>query len=546
MRASVGLVLGAFLLPVMAMADGKSIIVLDASGSMWGQIDGRAKLEIAREALASVLAGIPAETEIGLIAYGHRSKGDCADIELVVPPAAGTAAAITDAANTMKFLGKTPLSDAVRMAAKELKSTEAKATVILITDGIETCNADPCALGAELEASGVDFTAHVVGFGLTEEEGQAVACLAENTGGQYIQAADAGSLVEALKTTVAVVEPAPAPEPEPTPEPAVVEFNFVPRLFYAAGGEEVDGDLGAAWEVHTINADNTLGERLTTEYGRPKINLPPGTYRVVTKLDQAMVETDVTLTANTVTAPDVVLNAGILIVRPRGSEGGPVESGAAVAILKGEENLTTYYGETKSTLPAGDWNIDVTVGQAKARQPVTITAGQRTEVDVIAAAGLAAIDGYYTEGMMMEDSGHAVTVMAAKQSIDGSRERIETNYGMGTQFTLPPGDYIALVELGLASGESAFTVKPGERVDVPVMLNAGVMAVKAVGASSIEVYAGKPKIDGSRDRLTTEYTEDLNLTAAAGDYLVKVYRGEQVTDVAMTIKAGERNESIVP
>jgi Ca-activated chloride channel family protein len=88
----------------------------------------------------------------------------------------------------MKFLGKTPLTEAVRRAAAELKSTEEKATVILITDGIETCEADPCALGAELEASGVDFTAHVVGFGLTaEEEGKAVACLAENTGGKYIR-----------------------------------------------------------------------------------------------------------------------------------------------------------------------------------------------------------------------------------------------------------------------------------------------------------------------------------------------------------------------
>ena len=85
----------------------------------------------------------------------------------------------------MKFLGKTPLSAAVKQAAEALKYTEDKATVILITDGLETCEADPCALGKELEQSGVDFTAHVVGFGLTAEEGKQVACLAENTGGKY-------------------------------------------------------------------------------------------------------------------------------------------------------------------------------------------------------------------------------------------------------------------------------------------------------------------------------------------------------------------------
>ena len=86
----------------------------------------------------------------------------------------------------MKFLGKTPLSAAVKQAAEALRYTEDKATVVLITDGLETCNADPCALGKELEQSGVDFTAHVVGFGLTADEGRQVACLAENTGGKYV------------------------------------------------------------------------------------------------------------------------------------------------------------------------------------------------------------------------------------------------------------------------------------------------------------------------------------------------------------------------
>lgn len=106
--------------------------------------------------------------------------------ELIVPPAPGSAPVISTAAAKMRFLGKTPLSEAVRRAAAEMRATEDKATVILITDGIETCAADPCAVATELESQGVDFTAHVVGFGLTKEEGRQVACLAENTGGKYI------------------------------------------------------------------------------------------------------------------------------------------------------------------------------------------------------------------------------------------------------------------------------------------------------------------------------------------------------------------------
>ena len=196
-----------------AAAAEQTLIVLDASGSMWGQIEGRAKLEIARDTLAQALAAMPADSSIGLMAYGHRRKGDCGDIELVVPPAPGSAATINRAVGEMKFLGMTPLTESVRQAAQALRYTEQAARVILITDGVETCNADPCALGEELAMSGTDFTAHVVGFGLSAEEGRQVACLAENTGGRYLQADDMAALGAALTQTM-VEEPALPPLPE--------------------------------------------------------------------------------------------------------------------------------------------------------------------------------------------------------------------------------------------------------------------------------------------------------------------------------------------
>jgi Ca-activated chloride channel family protein len=211
-----------------ANAGEQAIIVLDGSGSMWGQIDGKPKLEIARETLARVLADLPADTELGLMAYGHREKGNCNDIELVVPPGPGNAGAISAAAARMKFLGMTPLGESVSRAARELRFTEQKATVILITDGLETCKADPCAVASALEESGVDFTAHVVGFGLSDEEGKQVACLAENTGGRYFAADDAEGLARALSETVIEVPAVPPPPPASleAPEQAVISSRF--------------------------------------------------------------------------------------------------------------------------------------------------------------------------------------------------------------------------------------------------------------------------------------------------------------------------------
>ena len=210
------------LLPSLALADAsRTIIVMDGSGSMWGQIEGRTKLEIARETVTEVLSTIPPTQEIGLMAYGHREKGNCSDIELMVSPAAGTGAEIAARVNQMRFQGKTPLSESVRQAAEALRFGEEPATVVLVTDGLETCEADPCALARELEAAGLDFTAHVIGFGLSRAEGAQVACLATETGGQYLQASDAGALRDALSATVKAELPPPQPLPEPEPEPVL-------------------------------------------------------------------------------------------------------------------------------------------------------------------------------------------------------------------------------------------------------------------------------------------------------------------------------------
>ena len=124
-----------------------TIVVLDVSGSMWGQIDGRTKIEIARDAFTDISQDwIKNDNRPGLVAYGHRHKGDCRDIELLTAPGESTATALSNVVNSLTPLGKTPLSDAVRLAAEELKYTENAANVILLSDGRETCDADPCAV----------------------------------------------------------------------------------------------------------------------------------------------------------------------------------------------------------------------------------------------------------------------------------------------------------------------------------------------------------------------------------------------------------------
>jgi len=192
---------------------GVSMLVLDASGSMWGQIQGRSKIEIAREAVGSMLRTWPSNQQLGLMAYGHRSKGNCDDIEVLKAPGMLDAVAMQKVVNALQPKGMTPITASVRMAAEQLKFTERKATIILVSDGEETCNADPCALGAELKKLGVDFAAHVVGFDLPEGKARSqLQCLAKATGGQYVEARNAAELNKALGQ-LAQAESAAQPKP---------------------------------------------------------------------------------------------------------------------------------------------------------------------------------------------------------------------------------------------------------------------------------------------------------------------------------------------
>lgn len=199
----------------IAQEQSRAILVLDGSGSMWGQIDGRAKISIAQDVVGELLQSLPEKQELGLTVYGHRRKGDCSDIETIITPEAGQHGAIVEAVNAIKPKGKTPMTDAVIAAAEALRYTEEKATVILVSDGIETCNPDPCAAARALEETGVDFTAHVVGFNIGDPEAIAqMRCLAEETGGTFRTADTAAELSNALAV---IATPAPAPEPEPDP-----------------------------------------------------------------------------------------------------------------------------------------------------------------------------------------------------------------------------------------------------------------------------------------------------------------------------------------
>ncbi|MBO9464900.1 VWA domain-containing protein [Tropicibacter sp. R15_0] len=295
-----------FLSPLAAVAQEtpSSILVLDGSGSMWGQIDGKAKITIAQEVVGDLLNTLPAETHLGLTVYGHREKGNCRDIQTVVAPGADTRSAIADAVNRIKPKGKTPLSDAVRAAAEELRYTEDKATVILVSDGRETCVADPCEVARTLEETGVDLTVHVVGFDVSDDPtalGQ-LQCLADETGGQFVTADNADQLSAAL-TTIAETPAAP-------PAPSPVETSFA--ALDGEGGSQMQS--GVTWRITGPDGYRSDGTGVFT------LPLLPGDYTATAIRDADEVEVSGTFTVVT-DSQRVVLT--LPVITPKATVTGP-------------------------------------------------------------------------------------------------------------------------------------------------------------------------------------------------------------------------------
>lgn len=164
-------------------------VIFDASGSMWGQLADRSyKIHVAREVLGDFLSGDFGDAELAFRAYGHRQKGDCRDSELVAPFSAPAEAAdrVKPFLSEVDPLGKTPIAYSLDQALNDFDGREGE--IILITDGIETCDADPCAMVRDWKSKGVKVNVHVVGFGLAEEEKSALQCIADAAGTPFREA----------------------------------------------------------------------------------------------------------------------------------------------------------------------------------------------------------------------------------------------------------------------------------------------------------------------------------------------------------------------
>lgn len=207
------ILLATLLLPaalLQAQAPGKPLtrmlFVFDASNSMnafWGQ---QPKINTARDLLLRSLNELQGRTdvEIALRLYGHQTpiepgKQDCNDTRLEVPFGGDAVPAIRRVLEGVRCVGTTPIARSLEKAGGDFpEGGNVRNIIILITDGIEACDEDPCAVSRALQARGIVLKPFVIGVGIEEGQQYSLRCV-----GNYFDASSPELFAHVLNVVVA-------------------------------------------------------------------------------------------------------------------------------------------------------------------------------------------------------------------------------------------------------------------------------------------------------------------------------------------------------
>ncbi len=446
---------------------GDTLIILDASGSMNERIRGETKIVIARRAVRELVESLPDGTRLGLVAYSHR-RNSCDDIELLIPPGPLDKAAFIAAVDGLKPNGRTPVAASIEFTALALNYKNNPGSIILVSDGEETCGGDPCATARQLIQEAAGLTIHAVAFDLTARQAKAFACVASTTGGRFLQANDAATLKDALvvavaESTVAVKDESPAEDLSPATITVPPEVAAGAEFQAIWSGPNNPGDYlcivpaGAPDDAYENTSYTRQGSPLTLtallEPGRVEVRYIAGRSRKV--LGRASLV--ITPIAVILQAPDEAIAGSPLAVGFQG----PSNRGDYVTIVpkSAADDVSAKYYETSRGSPvaattpiqSGDAEIRYISGQGRkvlARRPLSIAPAQ---VTLDAPAETVAGGPFNVEWTGPNFDGDFIVITPKSAADTAWRQPVPTRHGSPAKLTalIEPGE----AEIRYYSGE---------------------------------------------------------------------------------------------
>jgi len=177
------------------------LFVFDGSQSMYGRWQSGAKIDVAKRLMGRMLDSLAEldsrSFQLALRVYGHQSPvppQDCDDTRLEVPFSDRNIPKIKRALESIQPKGTTPIARSLLRAANDFPDcADCRNIIILVTDGIEACDEDPCAASRLLQKKGIILKPFVIGVGIEEKAKKSFECV-----GRYFDAADEKSFSDVL------------------------------------------------------------------------------------------------------------------------------------------------------------------------------------------------------------------------------------------------------------------------------------------------------------------------------------------------------------
>ena len=435
------------------------LFIYDASGSMWGKMGNKTKKEIASDVLSSAVNNLPENQNVGLMAYGHRKKGDCRDVEMLVELNNDSKTKVNTAVKGITPLGKTPLAFSAIQAINSLKDSKIKATIILITDGEESCDGNICEVVKAAKAEGIDFKLHIVGFGLKEGDTEQLKCAAKAGDGQYYDANDASGLSEVLnEATTETIDDPPG--------------NF--SVYAIKNGEPID-----AWvKAYKVGTKEDVDMKRTYK-DTTLLYLPPGKYDLeVNPLegsDVAAITIEIESKADETGHQTVSFDAAKLQVKALNNGEGWDATVRVYVSSSGKlaAQTRTYARSSEMEINPGTYDLEfLALSNMKGTdvkhrvKGVKINAGEQKSVEHNFESGVAMIG--VKSGEELVDATVYLKEVSSGTAIGGGRTYTSPNNNP-KKFILNPGTYsVTITTLGKHKGKKetfSITVKAGETVE---------------------------------------------------------------------------------
>ena len=168
-------------------------LILDASRSMLGEVEGRRRMDVARDAMLQIAPGPLTQRRASLVSFGNDRVNECDNIPILHSFGSDDVRSTLDAIQALEpaepgegeeSLFGSPLYRALEVAMGTLPPEADEASIVMVTDGIDACDRNICELVPTLQDRGI--TVDILAIDVDPALLGQLACVPAGTGGALL------------------------------------------------------------------------------------------------------------------------------------------------------------------------------------------------------------------------------------------------------------------------------------------------------------------------------------------------------------------------